>query len=484
VKFAIQVAACLAFIFCFMLPAEAQFQQAVWDTITADTLQDALTPQAIAVNGYEQFHLTYTKPRVTGGWAIYYRYFDLLAGMGPETAVDTLRACFNPVIASRYSDNDFNIDILYESGGDIWKCSSLSPFGPWGFEDLTGTAEDENSPSVAWGYNFLHGAWITYTNSEYEIVYMRTGGGEPRDIDVIEESDLGQFGSGAQPFIVAVGELPHIFYRGVSGSNYSIHHAYKTHADSGWTFEQIPTPNADDFSVTATYNGVGYIFLAISGNDGFGFPGRVYYTYRDPSSGEWSVPDLVTGPYSATKGSIIVRPGRVAYIASCGVTGNIYNGDIFISSNPTGSFNTHYLAVYQSCSQPVLADIIGEYAVLMFDSPIGADEQRNIEIVYYGPAITNAADDSPTPSILGFTRTYPNPFNTQVNVEFGLENSAHIRLDIFDILGRRIETLADRDFDSGEHSVRWDAANWPSGVYFYRIHAAGQSRTGKMALLK
>lgn len=483
-RFAMRFATCLTAVLCLSLPAKAQFREAVWDTITADTLRDALTPQAIGVNGYEQFHLTYSKQRDDGSGSVFYRFFDLLTGMGPETVIDSTRACYRPVVASRFSDNDYNIDILFESDFDIFKCSSLSPFGPWECEAVSDTADPNISPSIAWGYNFLHGAWITYINSQYKIVYMRTGGGQPRIIDVIEGSELGQFGAGAQPYIIAVDELPHIFYRGVSGPNYRIHHAFKVHADSDWTIEPVFTPNADDYWTSATSNGINQIMLAISGNEGFGFPARVYYTYKDPVSGEWSVPELVTGQYSATNGSIISRPGWINYVASCGLNGDFFDGNIYLSSDSSGSFETSLLASYPYCTQPVLADITGEYAVLIFDAPIGGSQSRNIEIVYLGPNLTNSVHEAPIPSILGFSRSYPNPFNSRVNIEFGLESPAPVQVEIFDILGRRIETLVRSNFPSGEHHLIWNAADRSSGVYFYRLRAADQSRTGKMVLLK
>ena len=171
-------------------------------------------------------------------------------------------------------------------------------------------------------------------------------------------------------------------------------------------------------------------------------------------------------------------------MASCGVSGNFFTGEVYLSSDSSGAFETSLLASYQSCSQPLLADITGEYAVLMFDAPIGANEERNVEIVYLGPDVMSSVHETPIPSILGFSRSYPNPFNSRVSIEFGLEYPACVTIDIFDILGQRIETLTKSAFASGEHRLIWDAAEHPSGIYFYRLKAGNQSRTGKMALLK
>ena len=170
---------------------------------------------------------------------------------------------------------------------------------------------------------------------------------------------------------------------------------------------------------------------------------------------------------------MISRPGRRNYVASCGVSGNFFTGEVYLSSDSSGAFETSLLASYQSCSQPLLADITGEYAVLMFDAPIGANEERNVEIVYLGPDVMSSVHETPIPSILGFSRSYPNPFNSRVSIEFGLEYPACVTIDIFDILGQRIETLTKSAFASGEHRLIWDAAEHPSGIYFYRRHRLG-----------
>ena len=70
-------AACILLIQGLSVPVSGQFNNAVWDTLTTDTLQDALTSQSLAVNGYEEFHLTYGKARPGGGWSIYYRFVDV-----------------------------------------------------------------------------------------------------------------------------------------------------------------------------------------------------------------------------------------------------------------------------------------------------------------------------------------------------------------------------------------------------------------------
>ncbi len=79
---------------------------------------------------------------------------------------------------------------------------------------------------------------------------------------------------------------------------------------------------------------------------------------------------------------------------------------------------------------------------------------------------------------------YPNPFNNSTTISFELPQRDHVQLEVFDITGRKVETLIDRDMSAGDHSVRWDADEFSSGVYFYRIVAGEFSQIRRLTLLK
>ncbi len=80
--------------------------------------------------------------------------------------------------------------------------------------------------------------------------------------------------------------------------------------------------------------------------------------------------------------------------------------------------------------------------------------------------------------------TYPNPFNASTNISFTLIQPSQVTLDIYDILGRRAESLVDWYLPAGNHSVLWQAGELPSGIYFYRITAGEYHDSRKITLLK
>lgn len=100
------------------------------------------------------------------------------------------------------------------------------------------------------------------------------------------------------------------------------------------------------------------------------------------------------------------------------------------------------------------------------------------------------ADDpgqTPAPAILA--QNWPNPFNPSTSISFELLKAGPARLDVYDLRGRLVTTLLDKELGTGTHSLDWegtDANGAPvaSGVYLYRLSAGGTSSSRKMALVK
>jgi hypothetical protein len=88
------------------------------------------------------------------------------------------------------------------------------------------------------------------------------------------------------------------------------------------------------------------------------------------------------------------------------------------------------------------------------------------------------------PTVFSLSQNYPNPFNPTTTIQYDLPNTADVRLDIYDILGRKIETLINSRQDAGHHTAIWNANSNTSGIYFYKIQADDFSDTMKMLLLK
>lgn len=82
------------------------------------------------------------------------------------------------------------------------------------------------------------------------------------------------------------------------------------------------------------------------------------------------------------------------------------------------------------------------------------------------------------------SQCYPNPFNAQTTITIGLPTAGHVSLDIYDILGRKVETLIDGYREAGYHQLTWNADGQSSGIYLYRVETDNYSATKSMLLLK
>ncbi len=100
--------------------------------------------------------------------------------------------------------------------------------------------------------------------------------------------------------------------------------------------------------------------------------------------------------------------------------------------------------------------------------------------------LTLGVNEPPTsvPRTFYVFQNYPNPFNPSTSIKFTLPKQLHVKVQMFDILGRVVETLVDKTLDPGTHEVVWDGSKFSSGVYFYKVTAGSFSAVKKMILIK
>ncbi|GJQ32052.1 MAG: hypothetical protein HBSAPP04_08910 [Ignavibacteriaceae bacterium] len=88
------------------------------------------------------------------------------------------------------------------------------------------------------------------------------------------------------------------------------------------------------------------------------------------------------------------------------------------------------------------------------------------------------------PLTLELLPNYPNPFNPVTNISFTLNATRKVKLAVYDMLGNEQAVLVNEEKIPGNYTESFDARDLPSGVYFYKLTAGGETRTGKMVLLK
>jgi hypothetical protein len=104
--------------------------------------------------------------------------------------------------------------------------------------------------------------------------------------------------------------------------------------------------------------------------------------------------------------------------------------------------------------------------------------------VYKIDKVTTTPKEPQLPNTFTLYQNYPNPFNPTTTIEFDIPERTNVKLVIYDILGREVETLIDKELEPGKYKLNFTATNLPSGVYFYTLKTPKFTKTNKMLLIK
>jgi len=91
---------------------------------------------------------------------------------------------------------------------------------------------------------------------------------------------------------------------------------------------------------------------------------------------------------------------------------------------------------------------------------------------------------SQIPEKFALQQNYPNPFNPQTVVSCQLPAASHVKLAVYDMLGREVAVLANGQYPAGQFTFKFDGSRLASGVYFCRLIAGSFVSTTKMVLQK
>lgn len=139
------------------------------------------------------------------------------------------------------------------------------------------------------------------------------------------------------------------------------------------------------------------------------------------------------------------------------------------------SNNTTYM-VYQ----------MPDYDTPTVNPPATTEDYKNrIYFATFTFPMDGVEDENPVqPTGFALAQNYPNPFNPTTTLAYDIPVSGHVRLTVFDILGREVSTLVNQTMVAGHHEIRFDAGNFASGMYLYKIEAGSYAAVRKMMLMK
>ena len=118
------------------------------------------------------------------------------------------------------------------------------------------------------------------------------------------------------------------------------------------------------------------------------------------------------------------------------------------------------------------------------DSPLDPDGSRaDMGTFYYGETGISSGDPS-LPGQISLSQNYPNPFNPATSISFSLSEPSHVSLTVYDLLGRKVQSLVNDRREPGTYQVTFDASELAGGVYFYILTSDNTKITRKALLVK
>ena len=88
------------------------------------------------------------------------------------------------------------------------------------------------------------------------------------------------------------------------------------------------------------------------------------------------------------------------------------------------------------------------------------------------------------PAKYSLEQNYPNPFNPSTVIEYQIPAESRVSLKVFDVLGREVKTIVDKNQSAGKYKINFNAGRLSNGIYYYRLTSGNFVKTKKMIVLK
>jgi hypothetical protein len=281
----------------------------------------------------------------------------------------------------------------------------------------------------------------------------------------------------------------------------------KLNSDGTWTIkyktgtqlsdEAAVTPaNYSDGSATSssadeTYSGTDYKYSGWIYAHNTGGSEKAFFDNFGIGTIDQSLPVILSGfRAQSVDGSVLLQWTTESEIDNLGF--NLYRSltpeGEFIRLNETiipGAGNSSSRQIYEYTDKNVIRQLT--YWYQLEDVSLGGQATRHVPI---SVTVDSNPEINKVPSNFELQPCYPNPFNPSTRIVFQLAKASPVAIQIFDLSGRLINTLGDREYPAGIHTLSWDGNDQhdnpvTSGVYLYQmVTGFGNSRIEKMVYLK
>jgi len=440
--------------------------------------------KSIAVSG-DTVHVVWHDFRFGGYYEIYYKR----STDGGMSWSDDTRLSDNPhnsqfasvyasgpvVFVVWYDHRDGNDEIYYKRSGD----GGVN----WGADTrLTNTSDPSAYPAVFISGLYIHVVWSENLNATDEIFYKHsTDGGLSWGTDVQLTNDPG---FSIYPSISVSGLNVHVAWVDSRDGNNEIY--YKRSSDGGMSWVN-DTRLTDDISSSEfpSISSAGQNVYVGWMDNGDAAKWEIYYKRSTDGGNSWeSNTRLTYSPENARNPSVSAFGQNVHVVWYDNRDGNnelYYN----LSTDYGTNWNTDLRITNNSAGTERPSIYVEDLSVHV----VWQDKRDgNWEIYYKQNPTGNPVDvqyiNSGIPTDYSLSQNYPNPFNPGTTIQFSIPEQAYVQIEIFNLLGKNISTLIAEEMKAGNYKYYWNAVNYASGIYIYRITANKFVSTRKMILMK
>ena len=188
------------------------------------------------------------------------------------------------------------------------------------------------------------------------------------------------------------------------------------------------------------------------------------------------------GPTGAIDHNLYFHEGKLYeanYSAGLRVMDISYDGEL----SPDAIREVAYFDVYPQSDEPYFVGSWGSYP--WFESGIIAVSSMDYGLYILAPSLSVVSVESEElPAEVMLLGNYPNPFNPETTISYALPQGSKVRLAVYDLLGHEVAVLVDGSQPAGQHTVRFDGGDLPSGSYVYRLQVGEEVVARTMTLVK
>lgn len=300
------------------------------------------------------------------------------------------------------------------------------------------------------------------------------------------------YGGSSEDFALSIQQTADSGYV-VAGYTYSFggggtdYYVVKTNVqgDELWTHTYGGSSDDEAKSIQQTADG-GYVIAGYTTS--FGAGSTDYYVVKTDAQGDalWTRTyggiddDAAYSIRQTTDGGYVVAGYTASFVAggyAFYVVKTDGQGDLLWTRTYGGTDDDFSTSIQQTTD--------GGYVVAGYTDSFGEGDY-DLYVVKTGPEVLGIEPGraGAVPTDVALYQNYPNPFNPSTTISFDLPRESHVLLNIFDLTGRSVATLADETMNAGSHKVDFNAATLPSGVYVYCLNSNGNSQSRKLVLLK